>query len=339
MILVTGGAGYIGSHVVKDLLTAGHDVVVLDNLSTGHRASIKALKRMIQGKDTGELEFVLGDVREKFLLTYLFKAKGISSVIHLAASSSVQESMEKPELYLNNNVLGIFNLLECMASCGVKNIVFSSSAAVYGNPIQTKITEDHPRIPVNVYGTTKVMAEDILAWYGALRGVRYMVLRYFNAAGADESGGIGEWHIPETHLIPAVMEKVREGKHPVIFGYDYPTPDGTCVRDYVHVTDLAQAHVLALKALEGGMKSNVFNLGNGNGYSVMEVLDTIAEVIGEHHIYDVKERRAGDPAILVADSTKIKEKLGWSPAYPELKQIVETAWKWEKGAKTIWRNE
>jgi len=330
VILVTGGAGYIGSHVAKELLFSGHDVVILDNLSTGHRETVETLKEMAQGrKGAGELEFVLGDTGDKGLLAALLREKAVSSVVHLAAFSLVGESMQKPGKYFDNNTSRVVNILECMVECGVRNMVFSSTAAVYGEPVEVPITEDHPVKPTNVYGASKVMVEEILRWYDSIHGIRYVSLRYFNAAGADESGLIGEWHEPETHLVPIVMQKVLGQRGELaVFGDDYPTPDGTCIRDYIHVTDLARAHILALEALEGGMGSKVYNLGNGSGYSVREVINTAAEVVGQEIVYDIGGRRAGDPAVLVASSDKIRKELGWKPGYPELKDIVRSAWKW-----------
>jgi UDP-glucose 4-epimerase len=330
MILVTGGAGYIGSHVAKELLVHGNDVLILDNLSTGHRQTVDQLQLISAEQDgAGALSFVLGDTGDRDLLCSLLRDYKITALIHLAAFSQVGESMIKPGKYFENNVARAINILECMAECGVRNIVFSSTAAVYGEPIDTPIIEEHPTRPTNVYGASKLMVEEILRWYDQIYGIKHVALRYFNAAGADESGLIGENHDPETHLVPLVIQKVLGQRDKLtVFGDDYPTPDGTCLRDYIHVTDLATAHILALGALENGMDSKTFNLGNGSGYSVKEVIDTVAEVAGESIGYEIGARRAGDPAVLVASSDQIKAELGWVPQYPQLKQIIATAWKW-----------
>ncbi len=318
-VLITGGAGYIGSHTVKELTEKGEDVVVYDNLSYGHRESIKGVK------------LVVTDLGDKKALDRTMKKFKIDSVIHFAAFIQVGESMENPLIYYQNNVAKTLTLLEAMKDNGVKRIVFSSSAAVYGNPEESPITENCPKNPTSVYGRTKLMMEDFMKDFAAAYGMSYIALRYFNAAGAHESGTIGESHSPESHLIPIILG-VALGKRDSfnVFGSDYPTPDGTCVRDYIHVTDLANAHYLALKHLENNGKSNVFNLGNGNGFSVLEVIKTVEKVTGKKIKYNMSDKRAGDPAVLVASSKKIIDTLGWKPAYNSLEKIVETAWHWAK---------
>lgn len=332
MILVTGGAGYIGSHVAKELVCGGQDVVILDNFSTGHRETVDWIRDAAAGTDkAGRLELAVGDTGDREKVIKVLRDYAVEAVVHLAAFSQVGESMLDPGRYFDNNVSRAVNLLECMRTCGVKRIVFSSTAAVYGEPVEVPITETHPWQPTNVYGESKLMVEKILQWYDRIHGVKYAALRYFNAAGADASGRFGEWHEPETHLIPIVMQKVLGQREALtVYGEDYPTADGTCVRDYIHVTDLAQAHILALQALSRGMDSRVYNLGNGSGYSVKEVIRTVAEAVGEPIPYTVGERRPGDPAVLVASSDKIRAELGWQPVYPDLKSIVASAWKWHK---------
>ncbi|MDF9409215.1 MAG: UDP-glucose 4-epimerase [Pelotomaculum sp. PtaB.Bin013] len=316
-ILVTGGAGYIGSHTVRALVNKKHRVVVLDNLSKGHPAAVK------------EIELVRGDTSDRQLLKRLLTGCNIEAVMHFAASSLVGESVRLPSDYYRNNVVNGLTLLDAAVEAGVRYFVFSSTAAVYGEPIEVPITENHPATPLNPYGATKLALEGAMRWYGEAYGLRYTSLRYFNAAGADPAGDIGEDHEPETHLIPLVM-KAALGLIPQleIFGDDYPTPDGTCVRDYIHVNDLADAHILALEAMAGGAGSNIYNLGNGNGYSVLEVIETAKAVTGSSIPVKYAARRAGDPAVLVAGSERIKDELGWRPAFPGLREIIETAWRW-----------
>lgn len=319
-ILVTGGAGYIGSHIGKKLAEAGYNVIVLDNLSKGHREAV------LKGK------LIVGDLADMDLLDRIMKEEEIEGVIHLAADSLVGESMEKPGKYYRNNVANGLNLLEAMVNNGVKYIVFSSTAAVYGEPEEIPITEEHPTNPENTYGESKLFFEKMLKRYDEIHGLKYVSLRYFNAAGADLSGQIGEAHDPETHLIPIVLQKalgIRDKLY--IFGDDYPTKDGTCIRDYIHVEDLADAHILAVEALAEGMESRVYNLGNGEGYSVKEVIEVAEEVVGKEIDAEIAERRPGDPAVLVASSDKIKRELGWKPLYPDLRTIIESAWRWHKG--------
>lgn len=316
-ILVTGGAGYIGSHTVLELVDRGYGVVVLDNLSKGHRAAL-------QGVD-----FVQGDTGDSGLVKELLKKHEVEAVIHFAASSLVGESVRQPAVYYHNNVVGGLALLDAMVECGVSCLVFSSTAAVYGEPLEVPIPEGHPTVPTNPYGATKLALEGAMRWYGEAYGLRCVSLRYFNAAGADPEGEIGEDHDPETHLIPLVL-RAAAGlmPHLEVFGTDYPTPDGTCVRDYIHVSDLAQAHALALDGLAMGAPSAVYNLGNGKGYSVLEVIRAAEEVVGKPINIKFGPRRPGDPAALVAGSAKIMGELGWYPCYGDLKVIIETAWRW-----------
>ena len=317
MILVTGGAGYIGSHTVKELLKAGYEVVVVDDLSSGHREFVLTQ------------HFVRADIRDRSALIEVFRKFSITGVMHFAALTSVPESVAEPARYYEVNLWGAFNLLETMRAFGVKLFVFSSSAAVYGDPEKIPIPEDHPARPKSPYGKTKLMVEEILADYAKAYDFRYVSLRYFNAAGSDPEGEIGEWHEPERHLIPIVLE-VAAGKRPYleIYGTDYETPDGTGIRDYIYVSDLASAHVLALQYLEKGGKSEVFNLGIGRGYSVREVVEICRRVTGREIPVHEAPRRPGDPAILVADPSKAKRVLGWKPRFTELGPIVETAWNW-----------
>lgn len=319
-ILVTGGAGYVGSHVVEELMKTGqHNVVVLDNLQKGHRESL------LGG------EFVEGDLADTNLLDRIFAKHGIEAVVHMAADSLVGESVEHPDKYFNNNVTNGLNLLNAMVRHGAQYIVFSSTAAVYGEPIETPITEDHPQIPTNPYGESKLFFEKIMARYDKAYGLKHISLRYFNAAGASPSGAIGEDHRPESHLIPIILQVALGIRDKVvIFGTDYDTPDGTCIRDYIHVTDLATAHLLALDALAAGAESNAYNLGNGEGFSVREVIDMVEKIVGKPIARSEGARRAGDPAVLVASSHKIMQELGWQPKYHDLETIVQTAWDWHR---------
>jgi len=321
-ILVTGGAGYVGSHTVYALIESGmtDQVIVADNLSTGHNGAVHP-----------QAKFFDLDIRDRAALDRLFDEEDITGVIHFAASSQVGESMEHPLKYYDNNLHGTQVLLQAMVAADVKHIVFSSTAAVYGEPDQIPILEDSPTIPTNCYGETKLAIERMMAWVSSAHGVSYVALRYFNAAGAHVSGQIGEAHNPETHLIPLILQVPNGQREKVfIFGEDYPTKDGTCVRDYIHVTDLAAAHILALNYLQAGGASDVFNLGNGVGFTVQEVID-IARRVTDHPIpADKAPRRPGDPATLVASSEKIKAKLGWNPQYADLETIMETAWNWHK---------
>ncbi|PAB59389.1 UDP-glucose 4-epimerase GalE [Anaeromicrobium sediminis] len=316
-ILITGGAGYIGSHTVKYFLERNEDVIIVDNLQNGYKKSTQINK------------FYEVDIRNKEKLDRIFKTHKIDAVIHFAANSLVGESMEKPYEYYNNNVFGMMCLLDVMKENNVNKIVFSSTAATYGEPKNIPILEEDETKPTNTYGETKIAMEKMMKWFDQAYGIKYVSLRYFNAAGAHESGMIGEAHNPETHLIPLILQ-VPLGKREKIFmfGDDYRTNDGTCVRDYIHVMDLASAHYQALEYLRKGKRSDIFNLGNGNGYSVKEVIEMTRKVTGHPIPSEVKERRAGDPAILIASSEKAKKILGWKPQFDSLEKIIEDAWNW-----------
>ena len=318
-VLVTGGAGYIGSHTVAELLDAGEETIVLDNLRKGHKKSV------LGGK------FYHGDLRDPEFLDRVFSENEIEAVIHFAADSLVGESVSDPLKYYNNNVVSTLRLLTKMKEASVNKIVFSSTAATYGEPENIPILETDRTMPTNPYGETKLTVEKALKWADAAYGTKYVSLRYFNAAGAHASGIIGEDHNPESHLIPIVLQAAMGKREAVgIFGQDYGTPDGTCIRDYIHVTDLAQAHVLALKRLREGGASSIYNLGNGKGFSVKEVVELAREVTGVAIKAVVTGRRSGDPAVLVASSDKIIRELGWKPKYNDLKVIISTAWNWHK---------
>jgi len=316
-ILVVGGAGYIGAHMVRQLSNARCDVVVLDNLSTGHR-------KLLQGG-----EFIQGNLGDSDLLDRLFAAHAFDAVMHFAAFSQVGESMHQPLFYYRNNLAETVALLEAMLRHDVRRFIFSSTAAVYGEPVAIPITEKHPCAPTNPYGNTKLAVERMLADCDAAYGMKFTALRYFNAAGADEAGEIGELHDPETHLIPIVL-RAADGQidHIRVFGTDYATTDGTCIRDYIHVNDLAQAHLLALDALLKGGDSAIYNLGSSSGYSVREVIGKAEGVTGKKIPVVEAARRPGDPAILVASSEKIQRELGWTPVYDNLEKIIQTAWNW-----------
>ncbi len=300
------------------LLQQGHDVAVADNLSKGYRHNVPA----------GRL-FVM-NIADTKALTELMRQTRTEAVIHFAAFIAVGESMREPETYFANNTGGSLSLLTAMLRAGVKHIVFSSTAAVYGTPASTPILESFPIQPVNPYGESKVMVETMLRWFDAIHGMTNICLRYFNASGCDPAGGLGEEHQPETHLIPLLLRAVRTGKPVTVFGTDYATPDGTCIRDYVHVLDLAQAHILALEHLIGGGKSEAFNVGTGTGHSVMQAIRAVEEVTGSKVPYVVGERREGDPPALVASSDKLRARLGWAPRYADLRTIVEHAWEFER---------
>ena len=319
-ILVLGGAGYIGSHTVYELIDTGRDVVVADNLQTGFRAAVHPKAR-----------FYELDIRDRKALDDLFQKEKIEGVIHFAASSQVGESMSDPLKYYDNNLYGTMVLLGAMVAHGVDKIVFSSTAATYGEPESVPILETDKTIPTNCYGQTKLSMEQMMGWVSKAHGLRYVALRYFNACGAHPSGEIGEAHDPETHLIPLILQ-VPNGKRAAVsvYGEDYPTKDGTCVRDYIHVCDLAQAHIQALDYLLKGGENNVFNLGNGVGFTVKEVIDVARAVTGHPIPTQAVPRRAGDPAQLVASSAKAKSVLGWNPQYADLGTIVSSAWAWHK---------
>ncbi len=319
-ILVLGGAGYIGSHTVYELIDAGREVVVADNLITGFKSAVHP-----------KAKFYQIDLRNRVELDELFENEEIDGVIHFAAFSQVGESMSKPLKYYENNLWGTTVLLQSMVAHGVDKIVFSSTAATYGEPERIPILENDRTQPTNCYGETKLAMEKMMRWTGGAHPLHYVALRYFNACGAHMSGSIGEAHNPETHLIPLILQVPLGVREKVsIFGDDYPTKDGTCVRDYIHVTDLAQAHILALDYLMKGGESNVFNLGNGVGFTVKEVIDVARSVTGHPIPAEISPRRAGDPAQLVASSEKAKSVLGWKPQYDSLETIVDSAWKWHK---------
>ncbi|MFL0268704.1 UDP-glucose 4-epimerase GalE [Candidatus Clostridium radicumherbarum] len=316
-ILVCGGAGYIGSHMVAALLEKGEEVVVLDNFQKGHREAIL-------GGSVYE-----GDLRDRSVLDKVFTENNIDAVIDFAADSLVGESVTEPLKYFENNVGGTLSLLRAMKDYGVKNIVFSSTAATYGEPESTPILESDRTFPTNPYGESKLTVEKILKWCDNAYGIKYTALRYFNAAGAHESGKIGEDHRPESHLIPLIIEAALGKREKImIFGDDYNTEDGTCVRDYIHVMDLSQAHLLAVDRLRKGGESRIFNLGNGKGFSVKEVIEVTRKVTGREIKAEVAPRRAGDPAVLIASSQKAIDELGWKPKFASLETIIKTAWNW-----------
>ncbi len=328
-ILVTGGAGYIGSHTRLALEKRGHSVVVVDNLSRGYREAVPAsILRVL-------------DTRQKDEMTALLKQERIEAVIHFAAYAYVGESTQAPELYFANNVTGSLTLFEAMLEAGVNNLVFSSTAATYGIPKHVPIPEDAPIVPINPYGESKVMVEKMLEWLDRYRRFRSICLRYFNACGAEPEAGLGELHDPETHLIPLILKAVQTNRPVTLFGDDYPTPDGTCIRDYIHVSDLADAHILAVENLLRGGRSDVFNVGTGVGHSVKEVLATVEKVAGSRVPFKLGPRREGDPPSLVADSTKLQRTLGWKPVRAGLEQIVSDAWQFarqrvfEESRKTV----
>ncbi len=319
-ILVCGGAGYIGSHVVYQLVSKGEEVVIVDNLQTGHRKAINSAAK-----------FYEGDIRNYDILEKIFTENKIEAVMHFAANSLVGESVQNPLKYFNNNVYGMQILLESMVKFGVNKIVFSSTAATYGEPEKVPIEENDKTEPTNPYGESKLIMERMMKWVSRANDLRFVSLRYFNAAGALEDGSIGEDHKPETHLIPLILQ-VPLGKrdHITIFGDDYPTPDGTCLRDYIHVIDLADAHILALNYLREGGESNIFNLGNGQGFSVKEVIVAAEKVTGQSIKTEIGARRTGDPAQLIASSKKARKVLKWNPQFANVEKIIETAWTWHK---------
>ncbi|CAH2715827.1 UDP-glucose 4-epimerase [Neobacillus rhizosphaerae] len=319
-ILVLGGAGYIGSHAVYQLIDQGFDTVVIDNLQTGHEDAIHPRAR-----------FYEGDIRSRAFMRSVFEQENIEAILHFAANSLVSESMVEPLKYFDNNVYGTQIVLEMMKEFGVKPIVFSSTAAVYGEQKVVQITEEANALPTNTYGETKLAMEKMMAWCDKAFGIKYISLRYFNVASARSDGQIGEDHNPETHLIPVVLEAAL-GKRPAvtIFGDDYDTADGTCIRDYVHVEDLIAAHILALKFLQKGGESNIFNLGSSQGFSVKEIVETARAVTGIDIPVQMDERRAGDPSTLIASSEKAKQVLGWNPIRTSIHEIIQDAWNWHK---------
>lgn len=318
-VLIIGGAGYIGSHVCKYLAQKGHHPVVLDNLVYGHGNAVK----------WGPL--IKGNAGDTEILNKLFSDYKFAGVMHFAAFAYVGESVKNPARYYRNNVCETINLLDALIANKISNFIFSSSCAVYGEPVEIPITEQHPLNPVNPYGRTKLMVEQILDDYEKAYGLKSICLRYFNAAGADPDGELGEDHEPETHLIPLLLEAAagkRDAIH--IFGDDYPTKDGTCIRDYIHINDLAQAHVTALERLINGLPGGKYNLGNGKGYSVKEVIETVNQITGRKIPSKIKDRRPGDPPILIASAKKALNELGWKPEYPDLDTIIKTAWAWHR---------
>lgn len=319
-IAVLGGAGYIGSHTVAQLVKAGQDVVVLDNLITGHKRAVDPKARFYQG-----------DIRDYHFLSRVFSKEKIDGVIHFAAFSIVPESMKDPLKYFDNNTSGMITLLEAMNQFGIKKIVFSSTAATYGEPKQVPIHEDDPQVPTNPYGESKLAMEKIIKWADVAYGIKFVALRYFNVAGAMPDGSIGEDHHPETHLIPIILQAAagtRDGLQ--IFGDDYPTKDGTNVRDYVHVVDLADAHILAMKYLSEGNDSNAFNLGSATGFSNLEILNAARKVTGQPIPAKIGPRRPGDPSTLIAASDKARTILGWKPKFDDVEQVIATAWNWHQ---------
>ncbi|CCQ51570.1 UDP-glucose 4-epimerase GalE [Crocosphaera watsonii] len=321
-ILVTGGAGYIGSHAVLSLQKAGYNVIVYDNLSYGHPEIVQ---------DVLKVELIVGDTNDRTLLDQIFSSRNITAVMHFAAFIAVGESVRDPAIYYQNNVAGTLTLLEAMIAANIKKFVFSSTCAIYGMPQEIPMTEKHPNNPLNAYASSKYMVEQILKDFDRAYGLKSVVFRYFNASGADPSGNLGEDHDPETHLIPlALLTALKKREHLFIFGTDYETPDGTAVRDYIHVNDLASAHVLGLDYIFNGGESEMFNLGNGNGFSVREVIEMAKKVTGVDFLVKETDRRPGDAPILVGSSEKAKSILGWQPQYFELKTIVNDAWQWHK---------
>ena len=327
-ILVVGGAGYIGSYMCKCLAKNGYKPIVLDNLVRGHFEAIK----------WGP--FYEGSISDKALLMHIFSKHEIAAVMHFAAFCYVDESVREPVTYYQNNVANTINLLKAMIEKNISNFIFSSSCATYGEPIETPITEQHPQNPINPYGRSKLMVEQILDDFGNAYGLKSVSLRYFNAAGADPDGEVGEDHTPETHLIPLVLQTALGQKQVInIFGDDYPTEDGTCIRDYIHISDLAQAHLLALeRLLNGQLTGQYYNLGNGDGYSVKQVIDTTRKITKKKIPTKIIERRLGDPALLIGSSKKAVNELEWKPQYSDLETIIETAWKWHKNNPNGYRS-
>lgn len=317
-VLVTGGAGYIGSHTVWELVKAQYNVVVYDNLSKGHAAALPP-----------GVPLICGDIRDRGQLAAVLRQYDVQAVVHFAADSLVGESMQHPAKYYDNNVAGTLSLLTTLYECGIGQVVFSSTAAVYGEPECCPITEDMPTVPTNVYGRTKLVIEGMLADFALAYGMRYVSLRYFNAAGALTGGSIGEDHAPESHLIPLILKTALGQRTAIdVYGSDYATPDGTCIRDYIHVTDLAAAHILAVGHLLRGGSGRIYNLGSEKGFSVREVIDVAKRVTGIDFPVREVERRAGDPAVLVASSARIKAELGWQPQHSSLENIMTSAWEW-----------
>ncbi len=316
-ILVTGGAGYIGSHAVVGLMDKGYDVVVIDNLQTGYKKAVHK-----------SAVFYEGDIRDTVFLDKVLDKEGIDGVLHFAANSLVGESMEQPIKYYDNNVYGTQKLVEALMAHNINKLVFSSTAATYGEPVAVPITEEHPTSPINPYGETKRAMERLIHWAGEASDLKYISLRYFNVAGAHSSGEIGESHEPETHLIPIILQvPLNQREYLSVFGDDYDTEDGTCIRDYIHIEDLVDAHILALEKLLNGGESGIYNLGTGTGYSIYEMVEAARRVTGHPIPLKVTPRRIGDPAVLVASSQKAQKELGWSPRYTQVEDIIESAWR------------
>jgi len=327
-VVVTGGAGYIGSHAVKALRARGETVVIYDSLVAGHREAAKRAGAPLE----------VGDIHDTERLCAVIAGAGADAVMHFAAWLSVGDSVRDPIGYYRNNVTGALSVLEAMKGAGAKHFIFSSTAATFGNPIETPITEGHPQHPINAYGETKLAVERALPHFETAYGLKWMALRYFNAAGADPEGALGEDHNPEIHVIPRAIDAALGRTTFAIYGTDYDTPDGTCLRDYIHVTDLASAHVLALDALRSGQPSTAYNLGNGRPTSVRQVVDAVERVLGRKVAADVAGRRAGDPAVLYASSEKIRNELGWNPKLEDIEVIVETAFRWREAHPTGYAN-
>lgn len=317
-VLVTGGAGYVGSHTAHVLLRKGTEVVVVDDLSRGYRHNVDAARLHV--RPLADTDFLVS----------LMQREQFDAVLHFAAYALVGESTEKPELYFRNNVAGTVSLLDAMSRVGLRRLVFSSTCAVYGEPLVVPISEDLPKAPLSPYGESKAIVETMLSWMDRCRGMRSVSLRYFNACGADPEAGLGEEHDPETHLIPLLLRATMTGQPITIFGDDYPTPDGTCVRDYIHVLDLAEAHITALDWLMADKPSGFFNVGTGGGYSVREVLGAVEKVVGKPVPFRIGPRRAGDAPVLVANPAKIQETLGWKARYTQIEDIVSMAWEFER---------
>ena len=318
-VLVVGGAGYIGSHMVKRLAQADCEITTLDNLSSGHREAV------LHG------DFIHADLADKRLLNQLFHVRQFDAVMHFASFIQVGESVQKPAMYYDNNVTNTLNLLDAMNTAGIRHFIFSSTAATFGEPLYSPIDENHPQVPINPYGRSKLFIEQILEDYDRAYQLKSVCLRYFNAAGADPNGELGERHDPETHLIPLVLQAASGRRSSIsVFGRDYDTPDGTCIRDYIHISDLCEAHWLALQSLRNGAGSQRYNLGNGLGFSVQEVIDSALRITGQSIQVIDAARRAGDPARLVADSYLARQQLGWKPQYPELDAMLRHAWQWEQ---------
>ena len=317
-LLVTGGAGYVGSHTVHALLAKGHEVVILDNLSTGHKWALQ------------DCELITIDLRDETNLERNLKGRGFEGVLHFAAKSLVSESKNQPAMYYQNNVGGTTNLVRAMQAADIQRLVFSSTAAIFGNPVSDLIEEAHPKAPINVYGQTKLVVEQMLQAVTASSDFSATCLRYFNAAGANNAANLGEWHEPETHLIPNALRAAAGTGNPLtLFGDDYPTPDGTCIRDYIHVDDLATAHVAAIDTMTESGVFGTYNLGNGNGYSVKEVIAACEKAVGSEIPFTIGPHREGDPATLIASSQKARDELGWTPAHDSIDEITQSAWTWE----------